>query len=117
MGEPNKWYQSPIVWAGIILCLFTLAGQMGEQENTKAVEGVYVKPPLTRRQIRDSLQQGANDSQGTRHRRRATTTKKFYEVEMYIDGKWVKVQQMKIKGFPEPEEIDEDMIFDDYEGK
>ncbi len=112
----KPWYRYPLIWSVIIVG--TLLA-VYEEPDQKKVEGTYVPYPYTNRARKsDSMAQlRALDTHRTKHLHKASNTTILYETEIYLDGKWIKVQQIKIKNFPQPEERDAQEIYDECEGK
>lgn len=110
----EKVLKSPLFWMILIMGALRM---MYVEPDLKPYEGTYAPYPITQRSLRqDSLAQlRAKNAQAHGHRQGAHK-KIIYEAEAYIDGKWVKIQQIRINE-PEPEYIDYDLIYDQFEGK
>jgi hypothetical protein len=108
--------RSPLFWAiaivGTLVCFY-------KEPDTKAVEGTYTPYPYTNRaRKQDSMaQQRAIKGSGSHRTHTRSTTLKLYEVQVYENGKWRTVDQIKIRNFPQPEERDVDEVWDELEGR
>lgn len=108
----NPVLKSPYFWVCLIV-----GGALAFYREPEVVpyEGTYAPYPITDRMRRhDSLSQLRDKN--PRVRTEPQNTQTLYEVEAYIDGKWVKIQKLKIKGL-EKEEVNPDLIYDQMEGK
>lgn len=114
----TKWYQSPLVWSTIIVGVFS-SYYYADKPEWAPIEGTPCPSPITRRmRVHDSITQlRMNGLIPTGHRRKASNTTILYETEVYINGKWIKVQQVRIKGLPQQDERDIDEVWDEMEGK
>jgi len=112
----TAWYKSPLVWSFIIVGILSSVYQMEEKDSMDPVVGTYAPPPITRRQIRDSLRHQSNSVFRTRNYQRGRNIN-LYEVELYVDGKWIKVSRAKIRNLPSIETEDWEEVYDQVEGK
>lgn len=105
----EKVFKSPVFWTIMILgALYA----MYEEPDLKPYEGTYAPYPVTQRALRqDSLAQLRAKNPKAHGLRQGAHKKIIYEAEAYIDGKWVKIQQLRISE-PIEEEINYDLLYE-----